>query len=71
MSSPDAEALAGLHLIRATINALAKRKILTEDEVREAIDAAIKECTQAGPTLLRYKKAVDLMTQIRDADYGQ
>ncbi len=51
MASAEAEALAGLHLIRATIRALADRKILVADEVRQAIDAAIDECTQAGPTL--------------------
>ena len=71
MSGADTESLVGLYLIRSTIRALAERKILTADEVREAIDAAIEECTRDGLNITRYKKAVDLMTQIRDADYGQ
>ncbi len=71
MASAEAEALAGLHLIRATIRALADRKILVADEVRQAIDAAIDECTQAGPTLRRNKEAATIMAQIRDADYSQ
>ncbi len=71
MTSPEAEALAGLHLIRATMRALADRKILTADELREAIDAGIAQCTQDGPALWRNKDAAALMAQIRDADYGQ
>ncbi len=71
MASPQAEALASLHLIRATMRALADRKILVAEEVREAIDAGIAQCTQAGPTLWRNKEAAALMAQIRDADYGQ
>ncbi len=71
MASPEAEALAGLHLIRATMRALADKQILVADEVRQAIDAAIDECTKAGPTLWRHEVAAALMAQIRDADYGQ
>ena len=50
---------------------LADRKILVVDEVREAIDAGIAQCTQDGPALWRNKDAAALMAQIRDADYGQ
>ena len=70
MSSAETEALAGLYLIRATMRALADKKIFTVDEICEAIDAAIEECTQAGPTLWRNKEATDLMVQIRDDDFG-
>ena len=71
MSSAEVEALAGLHLIRATMRVLADRKILVAEEVREAIDAGIAQCTQAGPTLWRNKEAATIMAVIRDADYGQ
>ena len=71
MSSGEVEALAGLYLIRATMRALADRKILFADEVREAIDAGIAQCTQAGPALWRNQEAAALMAQIRDDDYGQ
>ena len=71
MASPDAEALAGLYLIRATMRALADRQILVAEEVRQAIDVAIDECTRAGPTLWRNEEAATIMAQIRDADYGQ
>ncbi len=71
MASAQAEALASLHLIRATMRALADRKILFADEVRQAIDAAIDKCTKAGPTLWRHEEAATIMAQIRDADYGQ
>jgi hypothetical protein len=71
MASAEAEALASLYLIRATMHAFADKKILTADEVREAIDAGIAQCTQAGPTLWRNKEAATIMAQIRDADYGQ
>ena len=71
MTSPEAEALAGLNLIRATMHILADKQILVREEVRHAIDAAIDECTRAGPTLLRNKEAATIMAQIRDADYGQ
>ena len=71
MADAGAEALASLHLIRATMRVLADRKILVADEVREAIDAGIAQCTQAGPTLWRNKEAATIMAVIRDADYGQ
>ena len=71
MSSAEVEALAGLYLIRATMRALADRQILVADEVRQAIDTGIAQCTQAGPTLWRNKEAAALMAQIRDTDYGQ
>ena len=71
MTSPEAEALASLLLIRATMRSLADRQILVAEEVRQAIDAGIAQCTQAGPTLLRNKEAANIMAQIRDADYGQ
>ena len=71
MSSVGAEALAGLYLIRATMRALADRQILVADEVRQAIDAGIARCAQAGPTMPRNKEAATIMAQIRDADYGR
>ena len=71
MTSPEAEALAGLHLIRATMRVLADKQILVAEEVRQAIDAAIDECTRASPTLWRNKEAATIMAVIRDADYGQ
>ncbi len=71
MADAGAEALASLHLIRATMRLLADKQILVTDEFREAIDAAIDKCTKAGPTLWRNKKASILMGQIRDDDYGQ
>ncbi len=71
MADAGAEALASLHLIRATMRALANRKILVTEEVREVIDDAIDKCTKAGPTILRNQEASGLMEQIRDDDYGQ
>ncbi len=71
MADAGAEALASLHLIRATMRLLADKQILVADEVREVIDAAIDNCTKAGPTKWRNKKASILMGQIRDDDYGQ
>ncbi len=71
MASPQAEALASLHLIRATMRVLADKQILVAEEVREAIDAGIAQCTQAEPALWRNKDAAALMAQIRDDDYGQ
>lgn len=70
MSSPEANALAALHLARATIRTLAKQAFLTSDEARETIDTAIKECKSAGPTLWAYKEAAEVMAHIRDADFG-
>ena len=71
MADAGAEALASLHLIRATMRLLAEKQILVVDEVREAIDAGIAQCAQDGPALWRNKDAAALMAQIRDADYGQ
>ena len=71
MADAGAEALASLHLIRATMRVLADKKILVADEVRQAIDAAIDKCTKADPNLWRNREASHLMGQIRDDDYGQ
>ncbi len=71
MADAGAEALASLHLIRATMRVLADKKYLVVEEVREAIDVAIDNCTKAGPTKWRNEEASHLMGQIRDDDYGQ
>ena len=71
MADAGAEALASLHLIRATMRLLADKQILVAEEVRQAIDAAIDNCTKADPTNWRNRIASDLMGQIRDDDHGQ
>ncbi len=71
MADAGAEALASLHLIRATMRILAEKKILVAEEVRQAIEAAIDNCAKAGPTNWRNQEASGLMEQIRDDDYGQ